>query len=365
MKRRSWSALIRSWISIFFGLRPTNLSAGVKALSLGVGLLLALVGSFWAWGVFSIPVPETDIVVDGSISSSEPAFWIQLVLALGALICFIIAIFFFVSHHRSQSSKRIVCIEHLSYETSQIRGILKDLPAPYSGVREEMVLIDGRNKSPKDHLRFLQAKMSEAKDKITHGSGPNNYLPMYGGIAAVPMVVLAGFEWGNQNKIHIRDYDRSSGVWHDNEEPDNGILLQSTQLPKTPQSDTEAGLCLEFSIPMDRPDMNVKFPNLPMFSMNFSNGKVGLDQLCSEHKQQRLIKEVVDYMNTLLKRFPHLEVLHLFITAQSSFVFRVGQALHQSHIPDVRIHHYDRSQPLGSRHTWCLQISGPGNYEIR
>lgn len=365
MKRRSWGALIRSWISIFFGLRPTNLSAGGKALSLGVGLLLALVGSFWAWGVFSIPVPETDIVVDGSISSSEPAFWIQLVLALGALICFTIAIFFFVSHHRSQSSKRIVCIEHLSYETSQIRGILKDLPAPYSGVREEMVLIDGRNKSPKDHLRFLQAKMSEAKDKITHGSGPNNYLPMYGGIAAVPMVVLAGFEWGNQNKIHIRDYDRSSGVWHDNEEPDNGILLQSTQLPKTPQSDTEAGLCLEFSIPMDHPDMNVKFPNLPMFSMSFSNGKVGLDQLCSEHKQQRLIKEVVDYMNTLLKRFPHLEVLHLFITAQSSFVFRVGQALHQSHIPDVRIYHYDRSQPLGSRHLWCLQISGPGNYEIR
>ena len=340
MKRRSWGALIRSWISIFFGLRPTNLSAGVKALSLGVGLLLALVGSFWAWGVFSIPVPGTDIVVDGSISSSEPAFWVQVVLA----------IFFFVSHHRSQSSKRIVCIEHLSYETSQIRGILKDLPAPYSGVREEMVLIDGRNKSPKDHLRFLEAKMSEAKDKITHGSGPNNYLPMYGGIAAVPMVVLAGFEWGNQNKIHIRDYDRSSGVWHDNEEPDNGILLQSTQLPETPQSDTEAGLCLEFSIPMDRPDMSIKFPNIPMFSV---------------HKQQRLITAVVDYMNTLIKRFPHLEVLHLFITAQSSFVFRVGQALHQSHIPGVWIHHYDRSQPLGSRHTWCLQIRGPGKYEIR
>jgi hypothetical protein len=331
---------------------------------LGVALLLALVGSFWAWGVLSIPVPGTDIVVDGSISSSEPAFWIQIVLALGALVCFIIAIFLFVAHHRSQSSKRIVCIEHLSYETSQIRGILKDLPASYSGVPEEMVLIDSRNKSPKDHLRILAAKMSEAKDKITHGSGPNNYLPMYGGIAAVPMVVLAGVEWGNQNRIHIRDYDRSSRVWHDNEEPDDGILLQPTQLPKTPQSDTEAGLCLEFSILMDRQDMNVKFPYVPMFSMNFSNGKVGLDQLCSEHKQQRAIKEVVDYMNKLIKRFPHLEVLHLFITAQSSFVFRVGQALHQSHIPCARIHHYDRSQPLGSRHTWCVQISGPGSYEI-
>ncbi|MGM0953890.1 MAG: SAVED domain-containing protein [Pseudomonadota bacterium] len=365
MKRRSWGALILSWISIFFGLRPTNLSAGVNVLRFGVGLLLALVGSFWAWGVFSIPLPGTGIVVDGSISSSEPAFWVQTLLALAALTCFIIAIFFFVAHHRSQSSKRIVCIEHLSYNTSQIRGILKDLPAPYSGIREEMVLIDGRNKSPKDHLKSLEAKMSEAKDKITHGSGPNNYLPMYGGIAAVPMIVLAGFEWGNQNKIHIRDYDRSSGIWHDNEEPDNGALLQSTQLPKTPQSDAEAGLCLEFSMSMDREDMNAKFPNIPMFSMNFSTGKVGLDQLCSEHKQQRLIKEVVDYMNTLIKCFPHLEVLHLFITAQSSFVFRVGQALHQNHIPSVRIHHYDRSQPLGSRHTWYLQISGSGNYEIR
>jgi len=365
MSRRSWGALIRSWISIFFGLRPTNLSAGVNALRLGVGLLLALVGSFWAWGVISIPVPGTDIVVDGSISSSEPAFWVQVVLALGAVLCFIIAICLFVAHHRSQSSKRIVCIEHLSYETSQIRGILKDLPAPYSGVREEMVPIDGRNKSPEDHLRILESKMSEARDKITYGSGPNNYLPMYGGIAAVPMVVLAGFEWGNQNKIHIRDYDRSAGFWHDNDEPDNGILLQSTRLPETQQSDTEAGLCLEFSMLMDRQDTSVKFPNVPMFSMNFSNGKAGLDQLCSEHKQQRLIREVVDYMNTLIKCFPHLKVLHLFITAQSSFVFRVGQALHQNHIPSVRVHHYDRSKPLGSRHTWCLQISGPGDYEIR
>lgn len=364
MKRRSWGASIRSWISIFFGLRPTNLSAGVNALRFGAGLLLALVSSFWAWGAFSIPVPGTDIVVDGSISSSEPAFWIQIFLALGAFTCFIIAIFLFVAHHRSQSSRRIVCIEHLSYETSQIRGILKDLPAPYSGVQEEMVVIDGRNKSPNDHRRILEAKMSEAKDKITHGSGPNNYLPIYGGIAAVPMIVLAGFEWGNQNRIHIRDYDRSSGGWHDNEEPDDGTLLQSTQPPKTPQSDTEAGLCLEFSILMDREDMKAKFPSVPMFSMSFSNGKVGLDQLCSEHKQQRLIKEVVDYKNTLIKRFPNLEVLHLFITAQSSFVFRVGQALNQSHIPTVRIHHYDRSQPLGSRHTWCVQISGPGSYEI-
>lgn len=364
MKRRSWGASIRSWISIFFGLRPTNLSAGVKALGLGGTLLLALVGSFWAWGVFSIPVPGTDIEVDTSVFSSETALWIQILLALAALACFVIAIFFFAAHHRSQSSKRIVCIEHLSYETSQVRGILKKLPAAYSGVPEEMVFIDGRNKSPKDHLKVLEAKMSEAKDKITHGSGPNNYLPMYGGIAAVPMVVLAGFVWGNQKTIHIRDYDRSSGGWHDNDEPDNGILLQSTRLPETPQSDTEAGLCLEFSILMDRQDMNVKFPNVPMFSMNFSNGKASLDQLCSEHKQQRLIKEVVDYMNTLIKCFPHLEVLHLFITAQSSFVFRVGQALHQNHIPSVRIHHYDRSKPLGSRHTWCLQISGPGNYDI-
>lgn len=364
MKRRSWGASIQSWISILFGLRPTNLSAGVKALSLGVTLLLALIGSFWTWGVFSIPIPGTNIEVDGSVSSSEAAFWIQILLALAASACFTIAIFFFVAHHRSQSSKRIVCIEHLSYETSQVRGILKKLPAPYSGVPEEMVFIDGRNKSPKDHLKVLETKMSEAKDKITHGSGPSNYLPIYGGIAAVPMIVLAGFEWGNQNKVHIRDYDRSAGVWHDNEEPDNGILLQSTQLPKNPQSDTEAGLCLEFSIPMDRPDMEARFPNLQMFSMNFSNGKVGLDQLSSEHKQQRLIKEVVDYMNTLIKRFPHLEILHLFITAQSSFVFRVGQALHQNHIPRVRIHHYDGTQPLGSRHTWCLQISGSDNYEI-
>ncbi|MBQ0747685.1 MAG: hypothetical protein KBT82_04260 [Marinobacter sp.] len=94
-----------------------------------------------------------------------------------------------------------------------------------------------------------------------------------------------------------------------------------------------------------------------MFSINFTTGKVGLHQLCSEHKQQRLIKEVVDYMNTLLKRLPNLEVLHLFITAQSSFMLQVGQALHQSHTPSDRIHHYDLRQLLGSRLTWCLQIA--------
>lgn len=269
-----------------------------------------------------------------------------------------------ISYQRSQNRKRLLCIEHLDYPTSQTRGMIGKLPKDYRGITNEFILVDGRDKSPKEKVLAVERKMRDAKDRINDGSDPNDYSPMYGGIATVPMVVMAGFCWGNQNSILLRDYDRSLGSWHDNGNVDDGMLISSTPLPDASVGNHEVGLCLEFSMAMDRSDMSLRFPDVSIFTLNYADGKTGLDRLSSEHKQQRFIREVVDYMNGLIKRFPNLTVLNLFITAQSSFVFRVGQALHQNHIPAVRIHHFDAKSPLGQRHVWSLEISGPDSFNI-
>jgi hypothetical protein len=242
--------------------------------------------------------------------------------------------------------------------------MLENLPKDYQGLTNEFMLIDGRNKTPRERLQAVDRKMRDAKDRISDGSDPNDYFPVYGGIAAVPMVVMAGFFWGNQNRIHLRDYDRSLGSWHDNGNVDDGVLIDSTELPKSSLNNPEAGLCLEFSMAMDQADMDLQFPGIPIFSIHYADGETGLDRLSSEHKQQRLIREIVDYMNSLIKLFPNLAVLHLFITAQSSFVFRVGQALHQNHVPQVRIYHYDAKLPLSQRHAWSLEIAGTNAFNI-
>lgn len=171
-----------------------------------------------------------------------------------------------------------------------------------------------------------------------------------GAIAHVPYCFSLGFLISNRSIVHYycwkRDqHDAKKTKWIDcREKIDLGQDASFNTIINNNLKDIDVkkiGISIEISIKSDE-KLFMEHNNLDACcKVAVDNQFIG--NMFSDVEQIRVIGQIIDYFNNKLsKRFPNLTELHITISAQASFVMRLGAELNQNHMPEIKIYHFEK-----------------------
>ena len=187
---------------------------------------------------------------------------------------------------------------------------------------------------------------------------------VYGGVAPVPMLAAAGHLISNMQNTHVADWERTKKKWHFNEELDDGEKLKFEVIGHSDNQTTCINLGISLSLPLRLDDISNEFPKAAFYKVMLESGELGYDKLCSEVKQARLVKSILEFINNDLRpNYPNLEQLNFFVAAQASFVFRLGSSLNQGHLPKIVFYHFNPDHDVKT-HPWGVVLNGENGYEV-
>jgi len=107
------------------------------------------------------------------------------------------------------------------------------------------------------------------------------------------------------------------------------------------------------------------FPEFNCFKVYWKDDKPRYDKLNSVDKQNRIVNEILNIINNeILPNKTGLKEIKVFVAAQASFIFRLGSALNQGHLPKITFYHYNPDNKK-SNHPWGVSfIGGYSQYEL-
>ena len=180
---------------------------------------------------------------------------------------------------------------------------------------------------------------------------------LYGGVAPVPMVATAGHIISNMQDVHIGDWDREKRKWHFNNEFDDGEELNFEEIDNKGFQTKRVALAISLSIPIRLNMIEEEFGKNALYKVTYESGKHEYDNACSSTKQARLVKNILEFINNVvIPNYSNLEQLDIFITAQASFVFRLGSVFNQAHLPKIVFHHFNPNNEA-KKHPWGVILN--------
>jgi hypothetical protein len=310
-------------------------------LCLLTGASLTTGGIGWA---LTALIPKLNLPVTVEFGPQQP-------ISLGAvLIAFGIGLG--VWRIRTGSSK-VGCflIDHRGMPGMELGDPGKNLPGRYKTGEVRQIHID-YSADKDDVLRKIDTLNERLKQDLTNGVNGNAEL-VYAGLAPIPFLFYAGKVISSRKKCKmILEWDRHSGRWCDPDRPRQNLsfVIEKPTGHVTKNLAIAMPLSVEFGVEQITSAVN----KMPVMWLRLPSG-ASQDSLSSKHDQQVLAKEFYDTLAGLRKSYPELQWVHLFIAAQASFVFCLGQQYSQTvHCP-VSIYSFNATE---NKYDWRLAVGG-------
>jgi len=311
----------------------------------GAGLAAGGVG--WA---ITILIPKLNIPITVEFGPQQPIVIGVVLIAIGLGLGF--------WRIRTGSSK-IGCflIDHRGMPGMELGDPQSDLPGSCKTGQVRLIRVDySADKS--EVLRRIDTLNERLRQDLADGANGKAEL-VYAGLAPIPFLFYAGKVISSRKKCKmILDWNRHVGRWHEPDRPRQGLSFV-VENPTGPVSEDLAiamPLSAEFG---DGPIKNAA-NNAPILWMKLPGG-ASQDSLSSKHDQQALAKEFYDKLAGLRKTYPELKGVHLFIAAQASFVFCLGQQYSSTVHPPISVYSF---QGTKNRYDWRLKIECLTKVEI-
>lgn len=235
-----------------------------------------------------------------------------------------------------------------------------------SGVHDDLYLSPKENECLSDWLlRSVTAFNSFAKSHLLKLNQYENEHPLaLGAQAHIPHCFVLGFLIGNKRLVNYFCWNRDL---HKNDKSrwidcrDKRMRGQSTNnhinaiISRKIDNDTDVrklGLSIEMSIPSNPKNFMMKAGLDAVYQIGLENQTIG--NLFSEKDQVNIINEIRLLLNNnIFKKYENLAELHITITAQASFIMRLGADFNQNHFPHtIKIYHFENQ-----RYPWCFHVS--------
>lgn len=281
------------------------------------------------------------------------------------LMCLSLAIFGYIERRERKEAddSQLIIVRHMGLVDHGIGDIRNFLPKKIKRIRPQPFAVIHPNSNKTTSKEELDVQL-ENICRLPHfikdsGETLNNAKKhiLYGGVAPVPMVATAGHIVSNMQDVHVGDWSRKKKKWHFNNEFDDGEELVFKVEGNERKDASTVSIAISFSIPADLVTINKEFPDSPLHVVTVKQPKLKYDSLCSKDKQDRFAIEILEFINNnIIPEYPNLNLINLFVTAQASFVFRLGSVLHQGHLPRILFHHFDRDSD-GKKHPWGVLLN--------
>jgi hypothetical protein len=172
-----------------------------------------------------------------------------------------------------------------------------------------------------------------------------------GAIAHVPLLAAIGYYLTNRTNAIFYCWNRDKRTWINTEDHTDGGKRFHIECVKSSGNAQQVGIILQCSIPVNTEEF-LKQTNCEACYL-VSLDRVGLGNLFSAYEQQRLCREFREFYNqTIRPQHPQINRLDVTISAQASFVMRLGAEFNQNHMPEeIRVWHFENQ-----KYPWSLSI---------
>jgi hypothetical protein len=268
---------------------------------------------------------------------------------------------------KSADDSQLIKVRHMGLIDHSIGDVQKYLPRQLKRIKPQPFDIEFANSHKTKEIAELDEQLAQIgrlpQTIRDSGRSLNNGKKhiVYSCIAPVPMVAAAGHIISNMQNVHVADWDRESKKWHFNDQLDDGENLKFEIIDKKNDGALAVNIAISLSLPLCLHKIEEEFPDSVFYHIK-SESK-GYDKICSKGKQERLAKSILEFINSdIIPSYPNLSQLEFFVAAQASFVFHLGSALNQGHLPRLVFHHFNPSSEVKT-HPWGVAINC-GVYEV-
>lgn len=172
-----------------------------------------------------------------------------------------------------------------------------------------------------------------------------------GGIGHAPILVATGYYLTNRTNAIFYCWHRDKRAWINTEDQTDTGKSFHIKCIKNKNNARQIGIIIQCSIPINHEEFlkNTTCDVCYLVSLD----KIELGSLFSAHEQQRLCREFGElYNQTIRPQHPKIKQLDITISAQASFVMRLGAEFNQNHMPEeVRTWHFENQ-----KYPWFLSL---------
>jgi hypothetical protein len=271
-------------------------------------------------------------------SASEKYLMLFIVLTLIVLAAFLLKLFY---------KEQLYVLEHFSF-TEGVCGLGVQTKKNY------WVKTDTLNQAAsfEDGIPSAQAlvDIDEKIKNIQQKAGKGNV--GYYGVAHIPFAFLAGYDFGDQSKIHIFHRKRHNDeVFEELSEGANYDLRFDIEEKQKTKRSNELIVAVSTSLEITEDEIKRSFGSDKHIVMLKLNNQ-GYDQLDKYESVERASNEAWASIRKYSKQYA-IRKIHLLIAASVGFAFYMGRKCSAQIDPQVIVYHYQSGQ-----YRWGISVNG-------
>jgi hypothetical protein len=330
---------------------------------ISTGIFLALpTGVTWAITA-NIPVDNHVLKVVFSLGETSSPY----LFFLGIALIFIGVFFEIWAHFREidrENKRRIFVIELRGLRDVTGTPLTKAVPRNIKGVRETVLISlpcnnDGNILDPSKALQDVELTIKQLKQREAEYNR-SEVVRIFGGLAPVPYLFLAGLILDDEQDLKIMDWNRETKNWQQLDQLDDSNRFMSTGLDKIPEGSKEVILSVSASHQVNIVGAKRTVGDLPIIDLELE-GRSSSSHW-SENKQMELTREFFETVREISDK--GIEKIHLFLAAPASLSFRFGTCFDKRNFPETVIYQYKRGEETPFPWGISLPVAGKEAAEI-
>ena len=332
-----------------------NRPPGLALVKYG-GVMMGLAVSAWAAMIsVSFDGKELGFRLGGEGDLPMPLLISALAMGLGLMVGGIWWCWWDV---RQASRRRVIVVEVRGLRDWGGSPLADGVPREFKGQRVPVLIdlrqgADGVVLQPQAALEKLSG-LSMQLTQLQGGTGRDETIVVYGGLASVPFTFLTGMLIDDEGPVVLMDWDRHAKRWRQLDEVDDGDRFEETGLNTIVDGSREVALAVSVSYRVEVDAVRSKVAGVSLVQLTLPGGTA--DSHWSEDKQaalgERFFHTATALGNLGVRR------IHLFLAAPNSVVFRFGQLYDRRNLPDVVVYQYE--QRTDPPYPWGVRMPASG-----
>lgn len=268
----------------------------------------------------------------------------RILFYLGALAITFGILFEIFAHYqeiRRANKRRISVIEVRGLRGVTGAPLVDAVPKNIKGVRDPMLvslkLRDDGQIDPAPALREISSVVTTLNQRES-GLDRADLIRVFGGLAPVPYLFLAGVMLDNEQNLKIMDWDRDQLKWRELDGLDDQRRFSPSCVHDLPCNTIEVILAVSASFKVDIQGATQAVGDLPVIELELDHRS--LTSHWSEDKQVALAATFRETVRILTDK--GVKKIHLFLAAPASLSFRLGANYDKRLSPETTIYQYER-----------------------
>lgn len=261
-----------------------------------------------------------------------------------------------------ESKKQLFKISHVGLKSVSVGDIESDLPWSMKQANIIPINIEYNSSNRNSNKELLIEQISELVSipkqirKTGRTEKSLNKKICYGGVAPTPMLMLAGYCLSNMQEVVTADWDREKKKWYLNSGYDDGEALHLSEVPSSISDHQVINFCISLSYDVNMEHVKEEFPGIPIFEAKLDD--IRLEGVRSLRKQNRISKEILEYISKVQRMYPRIKRINIFSAAQASFNYNFGTYLNQAHLPELVVYNYkNNNSDEEAKHNYGVILS--------